>query len=775
MIADEHSLKQQQYPSENICQHISSGNPVVKHEKTHQPLQACRPMLRTDQDCKEVMKYFGKPGTAVLPKCKGKTYKPICSVELSQSKKKSKSNAIQVVCDMKPCRNNSMFVGFLNENTGLIEKEDWIRVASTRHLKQYLFQHMKTSKYASGYALIKCQSFHTNHEIKQTLFLPKIFPTKPFSKSKEHININIVLEDSLSRNHFYRMLPKTAATLRYILHSPSIKATVIDMEMMQSFSSYTLDNVRKLFSAGKHDKQTYGLEYLYQLFKNKHYTTLFQEDGCWFDRWGTLIYKDYKTQNIVGKANILKKWIKYKNILKEKKYNSFVDDYGLTFRICTVFQDMNLTNLYREPTTCYNGEYLASAYLRYARKYVDLLQTAQRPFFAYTHVRTAHESTGVRIASDDEELTKFVKHATKQQNTLTIVLSDHGAKNMAYSMETNQGRHEVFHPVLFMIIPENVAKHLGKNVMNALVVNQKRLATVEDLHFAMLSLLHQDQNNENGAKGLFAPISLNRTCDDIGLEINEALCQCDGWEKYVSNSSSQALWAAEVAVGNINNMIQNEHLKSSTSASRCQRYSGKRITRVRLRITNTHHVLSFGLVVKPLLMNVEEIFEVAVNFSIALTGGSNLTNFVRVSRYNPYSYCAEPGINHELCTCNGTAPLQFSDIINKAKHESSFTTKSETKMLDGPCLGLIKRSLQRLVLKTLWQDKLVTYEAFNNCSKVTYQLMFTSQKQFSTRLSKPVPISVEILPNTIIHVITLSNTWKSGMFIPRTEFKKRKL
>ena len=93
-------------------------------------------------------------------------------------------------------------------------------------------------------------------------------------------------------------------------------------------------------------------------------------------------------------------------------------------------------------------------------------------------------------------------------------------------------------------------------------------------------------------------------------------------------------------------------------------------------------------------------------------------------------------------------------------------------MLDEPCLGLIRRSRQRLVLNTIWQDALVTYEAFNNCSNFVYKLLVESEERFLTRLSTSMPLSVELLPNTLTHLVTETNFWKSGIFIPRIKFKR---
>ena len=789
MIADDHSLNQRTFPREDICQYYGLRKPITAHDKVkdNHPLPACRPIAETEEDCKETIEYYGKPGVILPTKCEENMNEPVCTIKQYNPNESKEANKIHMTCNIKQCQINTLFVGFLNDDTGLTGEKDWIQVTNNSHLRQTILRHMHKSQFGSGYALIKCKNLRSDKVIMQTLFLPRIVPVKErkTSRSKKRININIILEDSLSRKHFFRSLPKTKATLRNILHSSSSKATVLDFEMMQGFSSFTWGNLIRLFAAGKGKyKKTGGQEVLYQMFKNAGYATFYQQDSCWYDRWGTDLIKDMVTYVNRGEKEMLKKWIKHKEYFKKANFTNFIDDFGLTYYTCTAFKDMNVSNMYRSPTTCYNSEYLSSMYFRYTRNYIDALQrlSSTTPFFAYTHMLTSHESSGKRIASDDEGLSELLNHAAQQHNTLTILLSDHGGKITPFSIKTKQGRYEVFQPLMFMIVPDNVAKVLGKNVMDALVVNQKRLVTSEDLHFALRSLVQNVQNEEkNISNGLFTPIPLKRTCNDIQFYDNEALCRCDGWTKAVSSTSIQTQWAAEVALGYINNKIQNERMNTTkqrsheTSSQRCQRYSGKRVEHARVSSTTRDHVLSFGLVVKPLFMDVEERFEIDVAYPVGWIDGSRVTNFVRVSRYDTYEHCREPTVHDTICTCKEEATLRHNDVIQKAQHESEITRKSESKMLDEPCLGLIRRSRQRLVLNTIWQDALVTYEAFNNCSNFVYKLFVECEKRFLTRLSTSMPLSVELLPNTLTHLVTETNFWKSGIFIPRIKFKRTKV
>ena len=54
--------------------------------------------------------------------------------------------------------------------------------------------------------------------------------------------------DSISRPHFYRILPRSVGSLRKIVLDPDIKATVLDFELVQSIGQQTFENLRPFFS-----------------------------------------------------------------------------------------------------------------------------------------------------------------------------------------------------------------------------------------------------------------------------------------------------------------------------------------------------------------------------------------------------------------------------------------------------------------------------------------------------------------------------------------------
>ena len=103
------------------------------------------------------------------------------------------------------------------------------------------------------FVLMRCAS---NTWTERALVFPPVLKKSSDKRSVDKLNINIVILDSISRFHFYRVLPKTVKTMRSIIYDKSIPSTVLDFEMFQSIGQSTFDNIRPLFSgvhAGKVD------------------------------------------------------------------------------------------------------------------------------------------------------------------------------------------------------------------------------------------------------------------------------------------------------------------------------------------------------------------------------------------------------------------------------------------------------------------------------------------------------------------------------------------
>ena len=92
-----------------------------------------------------------------------------------------------------------------------------------------------------SFLFLKCGS------IFQVLSFPPIFEKVENSNRRSGINVNIIVLDSISRPHFYRILPRYVQALRDISHDANSKATVLDFELVQSIGQEKFENMRPFF------------------------------------------------------------------------------------------------------------------------------------------------------------------------------------------------------------------------------------------------------------------------------------------------------------------------------------------------------------------------------------------------------------------------------------------------------------------------------------------------------------------------------------------------
>ena len=841
---DTHASNNRKFPTYSMCPYQGLRKPLATNMSKIPKVPKCRRRLLTPGDCKDVVKYFGKYGSMKPGQCDTNNTIKICTVSEDKNYKREE---IQVSCDASPCKDKRISLGLFSHTIGKIE---WQLVRDINRLSTLLKNHIMSSEFARGFALLKCEG----GQGIQVLTFPKILDRMEavLKHEKRRFNINIVLEDSLSRAHFYRTLLKTASTFRDIIYNQSIPSTLLEFEKAQSHASNTYHSLQRLFTAQKYRNSktncgygikeflanvtkltcTYGVEEMFSWYKKAGYGTLLQEDHCWFDHWGSFLDPRKGLARVKNEKSRLSRWQDFVQIVKKSGRGEVIDDYGMSILSCDVYKKYKVTNPFSSravPNICFAGRHYASLFLDYVKKYTELNDIAAQPFIAYTHLLTSHDTNGRRIVNDDESLADLFHHAAHLRNTVTIFTSDHGAKANNFAAYTTQGRQEVFQPLLFIIIPYEVSESLGQDVMNALVVNQNRLVGLEDLHHSLVSILdtdpniwatHKEDHPENGdlhpgsdpengdlhpgsdpknwvlhadpngprLRGLFKPVPLHRTCEQMKLS-SDVLCLCDGMDKSVPNYSQIVQWAAEFALGTLNNRIQEQYttalrLKPGVLASgfygygACQRYTGTGIMRARHTVAGSEQKLFFSLLAKPFDRKTEEIFDVQVSFAMKQNAnGITLNDMIRVSPFNKYEKCTDKGVDPKLCACHADQrnnTLWRNELYLKTVSQENFKLKPRTQILDQPCLAIISRVRRKNIGAGRWQNAIQTYEAVNACPYVTYKLTIRFKKARKTQISLKYPKPFTLLPRTVTFLLTAKNEWKYGTFIPRFKFEKRR-
>ena len=838
---DTHASKNRSFPEYSACPYQGLRKPLTEKLPTHSQSIKCRRRKITLSDCTETVKYFGQHGTLNASQCDTNNAIKICTIS---ERKNCKREEIKVSCDASVCKGKRVSLGLFNDTIGKIK---WRSVRHINRLNKLLKNHVMSSEFGPGFALLKCDG----RQGIQVLSFPKILDCVKAvqEKKRRRFNINIVLQDCLSRAHFYRTLLKTASTFRNIIYNQSIPSTLLEFIKVQSYGTSTYINLQRMFTGQKYwtaknkcdvatkellandtkIRCTLGVEEMLSRYKKAGYSTLLQGDDCWLDNWGSLLDPRIGLPCVTNEKERLARWNDYLMILKKLQRWDAVDDFGMSILSCDVYKTHNLTNPYSSktmPKICFAGRHYSSYLLEYVKRYTELNDMATQPFFAYTHLLTSHDTNGRRVVDDDEGLADFFRYAAHLRNTVTVFMSDHGGKASKFAAFTNQGREEVFQPVLFMIVPNEVSKMLGPKAMDALVVNQNRLVGVEDLYHSLVSIIdtypkswgsstnnliqHPNSNQLEstvsradadfngrrnvpnvrttltGLSGLFKRIPLNRKCEQMKLT-SEVLCLCDSMDNTISNDSQTVQWAAEFALGTLNNRIQEQYTTALSSKSgglasgfygygACQRYRGTKILRARQANFGSKQKLLFSLLATPFDRKTPEVFDVDVSFATNQNGnGITLNSLIRVSQFNKYEKCTDKGVDPKLCAChpdqrNNT--LWRNELYSKTALLENFRSEQKTRILDR-CLTIVQRIRRKNIGRGRWQNEIFSYEAVNACPDVTYKLKMR-YKMLKTKVSLKHLKSVKLLPRTVTFLLTVLGTWKWSRFSPKFTFKKSK-
>ncbi|XP_068685973.1 uncharacterized protein [Montipora foliosa] len=484
---------------------------------------------------------------------------------------------------------------------------------------------------------------------------------------------------------------------------------------------------------------------LFGHFKRAGYQTMWQEDLCWMANWGLMT--DFDAED----------WIELRFRLRE----NYVDSTGLTHSSCEILKSYNIDSPFNGPDgdqICFNGKLQHSYFFQYT---ADTLKTISkdrmaRPLFSFTALNVGHDDIGRRTQSLDNDLAHYVATMATEQNTLTILLADHGNTYTEYTTSILEGRLEMFHPSLFIIVPQKVAALLGKEAMTALEVNQRRLLTMIDLHHSLLPLAGSLSRFVKPV-GIFTPISLNRTCNDIELKTPN-FCVCEGWDSPTTNDSSK-IAIVEFAVGELNNMIQTQFLHGANQRKKvhpvlrsCQRLRASWFANVRERISKSDGALITSLDVYFTAGNIvkhqEDVFHVEIkskDMKIQNSLEMVLVDFDRLTLFGKYRKCADVGVQLRLCICS-----ESKDIIAPTRRLEKIPWKEYTTFLsqnpkasnigESKCLFLIKRIHS--------EGQSIAIEVANSCKEDDFSLEISATYE-NLRLSRKIPFTISIPAGSI--------------------------
>lgn len=791
----------------NICPYL--GIRKIPYFRTNNSTSNsyCKLRLPSNDECKKAYESYGIGENS--EKCEEDENKEdLCYFTHIQARIESR---VKLKCDLTPCGENSVFVASIDPSTGELEdKTKWREFFQVDELEASLPEIVEeNSKNGFQFCFLTCRSASRRNTIENLLMLPPRIPRKNQASSNSLFNINVMVLDSVSRPHFYRSLPKTVKTLREISYNDSVDSTVLDYELYQSLGPYTFINMKGFFAGNSlfHDEKRsqtnsdyqyyYGFDVFYKKLKEKGFYTLLQEDLCWYDVWGTVMGNTRKDLPRDRDAkDRIKRW---QRLLQEIK-NSYIDDTGITHATCSVLKQYGVTNPFntKPKKICYAGKLYIQYLLDYLNKLFSQcneLEDRNTRIFAYTHLNIGHEKTGRRIKQADESLSKYLEKIAEDQNTLTLVFSDHGPKTTDYSIHSLEGMYELYTPFMFIIMPEKIAKLIGERRVRNLINNQKRAITLKDVHGALTSILEFDHSFDKLTKpvqreGIFSEIPENRQ-----ICTYKTLCICKGNERWFPDNYANFTWIAEFAIGELNNKIQRLYSKGMRGTStaggfgKCQRLVGKHFKNVQLREDEKNLFVTMDITTRPVNAEFQAIvkypktpaslkhrFEKKTNFA-------RLLNFRRLTIYQDYHECKDPYVSIQLCVCKRTT---FNNAVERAKssmwkwtimnspkavHEimrrqGNLGANQKIENLDSDCLYLISRS---------YVNQTLVYEVGNACRERRYMVHIAGHSVSKVQPSVSLPFTVDAKPLTLQFVLTVYHYRKPFDFKPLITFRIHRL
>ena len=277
------------------------------------------------------------------------------------------------------------------------------------------------------------------------------------------------------------------------------------------------------------------------------------------------------------------------------------------------------------------------------------VDSSKKPYFSFSFLTEYTHDDLVVPNGLDRQLKRFIENLVNQKhldNTLLIVLSDHGNRLQRFSYETNDGRTERYMPFLSIKMPK---KLLGTSYHQKALSNKNKLVTLFDVHQTLRHFLYLNTFSLDGHKkfdctsqfkqnsiyqrnlrgtSLFHKIPQNRTCSSA--LISEEFCSCVKAELdesiFLKETGHSFYSASLLALNLINNLTS--HLRD-----KCELYTILEIISLKKMIFDRINVYTQILVLAPGSAWFEVTYKLIENHLIIIN------NPIRLSAYGDQAKC----------------------------------------------------------------------------------------------------------------------------------------
>lgn len=333
--------------------------------------------------------------------------------------------------------------------------------------------------------------------------------------------------DSLSRNSFFRNLPKTRTTLLEKLGAVELLGySKVGDNTFPNLIPITLGiSVKELQRQGWKQTSTSfdKYDFIWKKFAKNGYTTLFSED-----------------MTDIGIFNYLKKGF------KKTPVDHFYEPMGAAIEAHSKLWTKKL---------CFGDRFETEIILDYVSDFLSVYKHTKTFGFAYLS-RFYHNSDSI-VKQADDILTNFLENFISNghaNNTVLIVFSDHGSR-FGNLRRSPVGHLEERLPAAYIVLPANFTIDALEAESN-LRENARKLTTPYDIHETLLDILHQTQNRTmNSTKGisLFSEIPPDRNCRMAGM--SNHWCTCSLF-KDLDVSSPIAKELGQFMLGYVNKLLK---------------------------------------------------------------------------------------------------------------------------------------------------------------------------------------------------------------------------
>ena len=285
---------------------------TTSYQQTMVEEPACKPHILSAKAIEYTTKRY-----AIRPEvtqCKDQKAPPYELCTVNETKVNDSYTNVIIKCDFSVCdRAKPMSIEFMDYRDGFMKKQNIPTTLNNEEIEKMAVKLAQdVRKHDLPFLFVNCSGKLTGAVVAQILtFLPSM-PVLKDVKTRNKININIFLVDSVSRKHFYRSFPKTTKYLEETVKTSNFPAHIFNFELFQAVHGHTNENERALFNGSilhkrgtTRDRTPVNLEPLYGVFKKAGFQTMFLDDLCWRAIWGIMDkYKVSSWKNLQAKLQV---------------------------------------------------------------------------------------------------------------------------------------------------------------------------------------------------------------------------------------------------------------------------------------------------------------------------------------------------------------------------------------------------------------------------------------------------------------------------------------